>query len=185
MLVIDALLTLLLAAEPATPPPTPASLSPQALVDELSRRQGTVLLADQKKMDAERVNLKTERKALDELRVQLEELQAQLAKERLEMDAPRQELDALRQELDKLRQEQLTKQTGPKTPTAPTTNILLVAKTFQGMKADKIGAVLAQMDPGIAAAVVSKMKKDIAAKALETVKPEVAAQIALHLGSDP
>ena len=63
-------------------------------------------------------------------------------------------------------------------------NAALIAKTFQGMKADRIGAVLSRLDPAVAAAVVSKMKKDLATKALETLKPEVATAIALHLGEN-
>ncbi len=170
MLVVDALLVLLLNTAPSAAP-----LSTEALIAELSRNKAASQRIDeQKRLDDERELLITELK--------------KLALDREQFNQERQNRGSKQK---KTPATELPKEAVPTPPTetsAPLVNSLpnaaLIAKTFQGMKADRIGAVLSRLDPAVAAAVVSKMKKDLATKALETLKPEVATAIALHLGEN-
>lgn len=160
------------------------SLSPQALVEELSRAALKKREIDeaQRKLDADAAALTIARAALDADRKALDDerkaFDAKVAHAPKPKDAPVIETKPalpvpVPVVVDK-----------PKAAPKPTADVGKIAKTLSGMKAAKAGAVLAQLDPSVAAQVVVKMKREVASAALETLTAEQAAKIATSISSE-
>lgn len=159
------------------------SLSPQALVEELGRAAMKKREIDdaQKKLEGDAAALTLARAAIDADRKALDEerkaFDAKVAHAPKPKDAPVIETKPAPVPAPVVVEK-------PKEAPKPAADVGKIAKTLSGMKAAKAGAVLAQLDPSVAAKVVVKMKREVASAALETLTPEQAAKIATSISSE-